>query len=165
VIFVLDTPFFLYGLDPSGMDGKCVISPEVRDEVLRGFPARKLGYYLEAGVVEIASPCEESLKKAGKAAILTGDSERLSVADISVIALAIELKGTIITDDYSVQNVARVLKIEYLPLKERGIKGLWEWRYRCTGCGRFFEEAYDTCPVCGSPLKTVPLGRRKSSRK
>ena len=162
MIFVLDTGFFLYGLDRSGMEGECVISQGVKNEVLNGFPARKLEYYLESGVIRIISPDEKSLKKVRGRALLTGDSVRLSETDISVIALALELNGKIVTDDYAIQNVARRLGIDYLPLKEKGIKDVWKWTYRCTGCGRFFEEYHEVCPICGSSLKTVPRAGTKN---
>lgn len=163
-MYILDTSFFLSGMDPSSVEAECAITPEVRKEVEKGLPARKMDYYLESGLVRIIAPTEESIRRAMEEASITGDEHRLSKADISVIALALELKGKIITDDYSIQNVAKKMGIEYFPLNERGINEVWRWRYRCTGCGRFFEEYHDSCPVCGMPLKTTS-SRRKANRR
>ncbi|HEX69286.1 MAG TPA: hypothetical protein ENG10_03210, partial [Candidatus Bathyarchaeota archaeon] len=51
----------------------------------------------------------------------TGDFKYLSQADIEVLALALQLKNsgenpTVVTDDYSMQNVANKLGIEFSPL-------------------------------------------------
>ena len=36
-----------------------------------------------------------------------------------------------------------------------GIVEVVLWRYRCTGCGRYFEDPTKECPVCGSRVKTT----------
>ena len=153
--YVLDTQFFLSGLDPSSIEGECYITREIREEVEKGFPARKMEYYLDSGAIRISSPSKESIEKIREKAVETGDIARLSEADISILSLALEISAVIITDDYSVQNMAELMHIGYMPLNEDGIKGIWRWSYRCTGCGRVFSEPYEACPVCGSPLKTV----------
>lgn len=154
--YVLDTGFFLAGMDPSSLDGEAFISPEIRDEVMRGFPGRKMDYFLESGILHVSAPSEESMNRVVKIAERTGDISRLSKADLSIIALALDMHAVILTDDYSVQNTASMLGIEHRSLVEKGIKEIWKWEYRCTGCGRYFREKYEVCPVCGSPLKTVP---------
>jgi len=58
-------------------------------------------------------------------------------------------------DDYSIQNVATRLGVPYERVLERGIVEVVRWRYRCTGCGRFFDEPIKECPVCGSRVKTT----------
>ncbi len=152
MIRVLDTGFFLAGLDPLSLDGQAMTTPEVRDEVVKGFPGRKMDYYLDGGLI-LASASEESLEKVRLAASGTGDSGRLSETDISVIALALERDAVLLTDDYSIQNICTVLDIPYTGLKERGIKEVWEWKYRCTGCKRVYDGPLQECPVCGSSVK------------
>ena len=162
--YVLDTNFFLAGMDPSGIDGERYITPEIKAEVEKGFPARKMEYYLESDIISIASPSEDSVEAVMRASEETGDIARLSLADISILALALELSAAIITDDYSVQNLASVLEISYIPLNEKGINEIWRWKYRCTGCGRIFDEWYEQCPICGSPLKTFSGKKRPKER-
>ncbi len=163
MIFVLDTSFFLYGMDPSSMDGEVIITPEVEKEVEKGFPARKLRYFTDSGILKILSPEKKSLEKVRETAEKTGDIGKLSETDISVIAMAVEKNAVLLSDDYSVQNVARVLGIECRALREDGIKEIWKWTYRCTGCGRRFGEHHEVCPVCGSALKTVLLSSPKNN--
>ena len=152
--YVLDTGFFLSGMDPASMDGECYITPEIREEVKKGFPARKMEYFIESGVVRISSPSEGAVERIERKAEETGDMARLSHADISILALALELSATILSDDYSIQNIAKEFSISYKGINESGIKEIWRWKYRCTGCGRIYDEWHDACPVCGSPLKT-----------
>ena len=59
-----------------------------------------------------------------------GDSHKLSETDLQLLALALELKTEgvapqIVTDDYSIQNVATQMGIGFLALATFGIKRLW----------------------------------------
>jgi len=155
--YVLDTQFFLSGMDPTAIDGEVFITPEIIDEVKKGFPSRKMEYFLESGQLSVASPSPETLKFIREKAEETGDIGRLSETDISILALALDLSAAIITDDYSVQNLADLLDISYITLNEQGIRRIWKWAYRCKGCGRIFYKEYKECPVCGSPLRQIPL--------
>ena len=56
----------------------------------------------------------------------------LSEADKQVLALALELKGSgltplIVTDDYSIQNVANKIGVEFTSLMTFGIKFRFKW--------------------------------------
>jgi len=152
--WVLDTGFFLAGMDPLSLEGDAMITPGVREEVVRGFPGRKMDYFMESGLA-VVSPSDEYVKRVRESAESTGDSGRLSETDISVIALALERDACVISDDYSIQNICSVLGIEYRGLSERGINEVWEWKYRCTGCKKIFDSPVQECPICGSPVKPV----------
>ncbi len=82
----------------------------------------------------------------------TGDG--LSGTDIGVIALAHDISGHIITDDYGVQNVASLLGIPWSPTKTEGIRRTLSWCLRCTGCRKRFPSDHPdgACDVCGSRL-------------
>jgi len=157
---VLDTSAFLSGLFnsvPGGFEGVFTTSL-VRGEVSRGGPERLLTGLLEAGLV-VRDPVD--IKTAESAASGTGDLENLSGADLSIIALAIELKNArVVTDDFRIQNVLGTLGISFTgggEIGDRTIKQEWSWTYRCRGCGRFFDERQkrDECPVCGSNVRKV----------
>lgn len=108
------------------------------------------------------SDCSEgSLQKVREAAHRTGDDGRLSPMDMTVLALALDVDGIILSDDYSIQNTARVLGIECRPVGTKGITKKAKWSYRCTGCGKWFKQTLPECPICGSPLRAC---RRKRSR-
>ena len=157
--WVLDTGFFLAGMDPMAI-GECMITPEVKDEVAKGFPGRKMEYYMDSGLV-VTAPSGNSIEKVRQKAEETGDIGRLSDTDISIIALALEMSAGIVSDDYSVQNLCSVLEIPYRSISEDGIKEIWVWKYRCTGCKRVFDEPIQECPVCGSPVRSF---RSRSKR-
>ena len=61
--------------------------------------------------------------------IKTGDSTTISKQDITIIALALENKIELITDDFAVTNVARQLKIQTLSLMTQGIRHCWKMDY------------------------------------
>ena len=96
--------------------------------------------------------------KVRAAATKSGDSNRLSPTDMTVIALAIDLNGTIWTDDYSIQNVASILGIPYRAVGMAGIKKVVKWNYQCMGCKKWYKEKQPDCPICGSQMKAC---RRK----
>lgn len=155
---VLDTSALLSGrmtAVPSGFIG-VYITTLVRSEITKGAPVRLLENLLDSGLT-VRDPL--SSDKAEEAASATGDREHLSPADLSVIALAMELEdASVVTDDFRVQNVLSSVGIHFEPageIGERRILTTWEWTYRCRGCGRYFKEPQkmDDCPVCGSNVR------------
>ena len=105
-------------------------------------------------------PSEKDIESAKELAKQTGDLKRLSSTDIELIALAIKMKGTVVSDDYSIQNICKKAHIPYLSLSEKGISELVKWKLRCRGCGRYLDEKEidektERCPVCGSKLRLV----------
>ncbi|MHB8585025.1 MAG: NOB1 family endonuclease [Thermoplasmatota archaeon] len=119
-----------------------------------GRDRRALDYLLEAGL-RLMSPSVESTRRAEEAAARTGDDRKLSDVDLDVISIAIDVKGTIRTDDYSIQNVASVLLIPFQGIAQKGIQEVWEWVHRCRGCGRIYKENTKECAVCGSEVRAV----------
>ena len=110
--------------------------------------------------LEIRDPSNEHVKAVEAAAMLSGDDKRLSPVDKTVIALAKETGSTILTDDYSIQNTAKILNIPFKGIGMREIKEVITWTYKCTGCFKIWEKNYEDCPVCGSPLKSVRSRKR-----
>ena len=75
---------------------------EIRDE-LKDMSSKAL---FEARRIKTTLASEKNIEKVKQAAEKPGDIEKLSKADISVIALCLDLKDCIlITDDYAVQNM------------------------------------------------------------
>ena len=83
----------------------------------------------------------------------TGDYYVLSKTDIDVIALALQLNATIISDDYAIQNVARLMNLKYYGAGIETIKKEIKWKYRCTGCHKIYKNYIEICPVCGHKTK------------
>jgi UPF0271 protein len=104
--------------------------------------------------ITVVTPASQSVELVKKHANETGDLLRLSNCDIDVIAVAYELSAIILTDDYSIQNLARHMGLEYQPVAEGGIQEEFKWEYVCAGCRRKFDTALAECPVCGSEIRT-----------
>lgn len=147
---VLDTSA-LFSMRDLPLDAEIYTTPGVISELER-YGDSRARYWEHA--LRTSDPVSDSLRMIKKAAEKTGDISRLSETDLEVLALAKDLGATILTDDYSIQNLARYLGIEYKAVGLVGIKRLVKWKLRCTGCGRTWEERHPECPVCGSPLRT-----------
>jgi len=146
---VADASAFIQGL-PFGGILKLYTTPLVEKEIegLKG-----IGLQVAANLI-VMSPAEESIKIVRESAKTTGDDARVSEADIEVLALALELHLPIITDDYSIQNLAWHLKVDFITVRERGIVEEVHWTYRCRGCHKTFDKKLDDCPVCGSEVRS-----------
>lgn len=107
---------------------------------------------LQTGRLRIMDPDTESTKSVLEEAKRTGDIQELSGADISAVALAYQLRGQILTDDFAVSNISKHMKIPVHPIMTDGIKKVARWAYRCPACQKQFQEK-SHCPICGSKLQ------------
>lgn len=148
---VLDASALLTGRQ---FHGELFIPPSVLPEVHRHGLTLQLEAILETQV-EVREPSPEALRRARAKGEATGDAHRLSSTDVDLVALAIDVQGTVVTDDYSIQNVAHALGVPFEPVMERGIREQWTWSYRCTGCRAVWPEWHDECPTCGAALRTA----------
>ena len=152
IVYVLDTSAILSG---KFFGSEIATSPKVLEEIKpKGHSWRLLEYTKSIGM-KIISPAEEAVKKVIEMAEKTGDIVNLSDVDIDVIALAYSLKATLLTDDYSMQNVAEEMGIAYKSVVEEGIKKKLYWEFKCKSCGRKFKKALPQCPVCGGKIIRV----------
>ena len=152
----MDTSAILEGFEPIP-PGEFAVPPAVVDEVGKGRASMRMRTLVEAGLV-IIPPSDDAIQEVMAHARELGEDARLSPQDVEVLALAKELGLPCVTDDYSVQNVSVGLGIETLPFKQQGIREVWTWGVRCTGCGKWQAEGEDpdgTCPICGSALRTA----------
>lgn len=156
----IDAAIFIQGMDVEG-----VTTPKVIDEVKDPESRLFLEGLISAGKVKVLQPSEESIRAVREAARRTGELNELSEADLEVLALAYEVGGVLLTDDYNLQNIARTLGMEFKTLK-RGIKRVIRWNYVCVGCGNRFSEMPPggVCPDCGSPVRLIPRRRKKKRR-
>jgi len=129
-----------------------ITSPGVINE-LRKYADPRLRYWGE--FLSVASPSPKALETVRIAAEGSGDDARLSPVDMEVLALALDLKATLLTDDYSIQNLACVLGVKYQGVGFREIKKVIIWKYRCKGCGKVFDKNQQDCPICGSELRST----------
>jgi UPF0271 protein len=126
-------------------------------DVIRELEAKGMTFELRSFIdmkVGVVSPSREGIDRVMEASLVSGDSERLSPTDVGLLALALDEDAVLITDDYSMQNLAEILGIEYRGVMFPKITKRVSWRYRCEGCGRRYEEHSEVCDVCGARLRT-----------
>jgi len=168
-IIILDTSAFVAGFDPFSFDEDQVTVPKVEEEIKRNSMVKmRFNTAIESGKVKIKLPSKEFQAKTEAIANRVGDSFKLSEADRQLLALALELKESgcttqIVTDDYSIQNVATQIGIEFVSLATFGIKRLFEWIRYCPACFKQYPAGSKSneCQVCGTVLKRKP---RKPSK-
>jgi len=169
-VVVLDTSAFLAGFDPFSLGIEQVTVPKVEEEIKRNSMIKmRFETAIESGNLRVKAPTQEFSTLAKASASKVGDSYKLSETDMQLLALALELKAEgytpqIVTDDYSIQNVATQMGIEFLALATFGIKRLLEWIRYCPACHREYSANCKTkeCQVCGTELKRKP--RRTAKR-
>lgn len=150
--YVLDSSVLYYGKDlPEGFE--CVITPGVVRELNREEMGGRLEMLLETKI-KVSSPTERSMQRVIAEAEKTGDSRRLSVTDKELLALALDLGYELMTDDYSIQNLAKVMGLPCRGMDQKGIAEVFEWQAKCKGCGKLFPADVRVCDVCGTETKT-----------
>lgn len=147
---VLDTSALIYLNDFRRFDEIMTVQ-EVVEESKDRITALKLSS-IDAKVME---PDSSALKEVKSVAKKTGDIDKLSKTDLKIIALAKENNATIISDDYSIQNVAEKMQIPYLSVFSDKITKLITWKKYCNSCKKYFDSGR-TCKFCGGKLKRVP---------
>ena len=168
-VVVLDTSALVAGFDPFSIGEKQYTTPIVNEELRESSMAEiRFKTAVDSGKLTIRTPSKDSIEMVKKSATLSGDSFFLSETDLQVLALALELKTQgssplVATDDYSIQNVANQIGIEFAPLATFGIRRRLQWIRYCPACRRKYPADFQSksCNVCGTPLKRKPL--RKSS--
>jgi UPF0271 protein len=166
----LDTSAFLAGFDPFSVGVEQVTVSNVEEEIrTNSMTWVRFKAATESGKILIKRPFEEAVRQVEACAIQVGDSFFLSETDKQVLALALELKTSgnpqIVTDDYSIQNVAKRLEIEFTSLATLGIRRVLEWIRYCPACHREYpaNRVSIECDVCGTELKRKPRKYPKSS--
>ena len=162
---VLDSSAFYAGT--SFLSGsKCYTTSLVLGEV-RHVKSAALDGLMDAGNLKVIDPEFEQIKAIKRAARKTGDLQQLSEADISVLALALQLKSTLVTDDYALANVAATIGIKVSSSSGKGIKETRKWISYCSACGKAFAPNIRECLLCGNKLrrryKVITKSQRESS--
>jgi len=159
-IFVLDSSAVLNDFNFSFEQNKeYFVTPLIIQE-FRDLRSRSLvESALHSRVLKIIEPKKESIEEISEKSDSMG-FQRLSRPDISVLALALEFKRAkksfvLVSDDYSIQNFAKLLKIPFESIIQGKIKKVISFKTSCSGCGKEFPNTakIKKCDVCGSKLK------------
>ncbi len=168
-VLILDSSAFLGGYNPNIISIKQYTIPEVFEEVKSQQIKSLMEFSVETGKLLQHSPAINYVEKISTASIDSGDEFVLSEVDKKILALALDLQEnyglipTIITDDYSMQNIAKKLNINFKSVIEKGIKDLIKWKIYCPGCRKSFDSIPKTkiCPDCGTSLKRFAFNKSK----
>jgi UPF0271 protein len=151
--FVLDASAFYAGT-PFLSSSTCYTTNLVLKEVIhikKSYSA--LESLIDAGNLKIIDPEEQFLKKIIKIARKTGDFSKLSSADLSILSLALQLKATLISDDYAIINIAILLRIPIKTIATKGITKVRRWVTFCKACGKAYSPDISECMLCGNKLR------------
>jgi UPF0271 protein len=161
---ILDASGFFAGLQ--NLFQRVITTSYVIAEVKDARSSEGLATAMSSGKIVIRDPSPSTVERV-KGKLREMSEETLSQADISLIALALEMESPIVfTDDYSLQNVLMNLGIPFKPVRTKGItRSERAFVYVCKSCGRRVGEYLRGCPYCGGELKKVPISRirRKES--
>lgn len=151
---VVDSSSFFYGFIPDSSNDYFTT-----ESVFREIKGRKMKESLEvrAPFLKVISPLKSNIQKIEKIAEESGDIGQLSRTDIDVLALALEISASILTNDLAIQNVCRLAGIGYESFKSKRIKNEITWKYKCEGCGRIYDKLLKECPHCGNNLRKMPV--------
>jgi UPF0271 protein len=147
--------------------------PTVKEELIENsLPWVRLNAAVESGKLKVKMPEESSVGRVRKSSETVGDMRYLSEADMHVLALALELKDagyspSIVTDDYSIQNVAHQIGMSFSSLITFGIRYRLYWILYCPACHHKYPADYKLkkCEICGTALKRKPLAKKPVSEK
>jgi UPF0271 protein len=143
---ILDTCAFFTQMHPNG---KIATVTNIKDEIIN---RQSKQYYsnLKSKGLKIIEPVTESVDFIKEKAKETGDLDVLSLADIKILALGYELQGTVVSDDFAIQNVSLHIGLEIIACSGKKITELRKWKYRCSACKLITDVKNDNCSVCGS---------------
>ena len=146
VWIILDSCAFLTQKHPKG---RLVTIPEIEKELVN---KQSIQYHsnLKEHNLEIAEPNKASEEWIKNKADTTGDLDVLSNVDQKILALAYELKGIIVSDDFAIQNVALYIGIDFVSCSGKEIGELRKWNYKCSACNHIEDSKDNECRICGS---------------
>ncbi len=157
ICYVLDASAFINGFKLISNNNFTV--PEITAEI-KDFESRLvLDMAIDDGKLIIQDVEAKYIDEVDNVISASGDVLRLSVADKKLIALALMLSKEgrnvkVISDDYTIQNSLKIMKIPYSSIITDGIKGVYNWKKVCEGCKKEYSEDYpfDDCEICGSRI-------------
>ena len=164
--YILDTSALLSGKPINTGGFPLITTSGIAAELHPGGRDYRAFQLLREKGMSIYEPSATSLARCREAAARSGDIVRLSPTDLGVLAVALDInadpeqEAVVLSDDYSIQNLATILHVKYLGLSQEGITRRIQWVVSCPGCRRRFAEKVSVCPVCGT--KTRMTAQRKT---
>ncbi len=171
-VLLLDTSAFIVGYEVVDVKLAHYTVPRVRDELTKDELQRlRLENALFRGLIKVTEPSKMYASELEEIVAEMGEGGALSEADKQLLSLGLQFKSegqepVIVSDDYSVQNVADRIGVSFRSLVTQGIKRQFRWEIYCPGCRKRFAGPQDgnVCPICGTELKRKPGEKRRLMR-
>lgn len=178
-ILVFDAGPLISGTDINMLKEQCFTTAEVFDEVENEYYKEKA---ITGGNLKFIVVPEKFSKQIKRFASESGDISSLSENDIGILGLSLYLRQSfaiqfgvenesvpikLVTDDYTIQNVARFVGIKTHAYKETGISNSIKWEIYCPLCYEIYPSSYfgKNCPNCGEKIKRRPMKKKTGSKK
>lgn len=157
ICYVLDASAFINGFKINS--NKNFTVPEITEEI-KDFESRLMfDMAIDEGKLVIQDVPFEYTSCVNNIISESGDILRLSIPDKKLISLAYMMSQEgkdvmVISDDYTIQNTLKIMKIPYSGIITEGIKEVYNWKKVCEGCKKEYGEDYpfDDCEICGSKI-------------
>lgn len=166
---ILDTSAFIsgYGATDEGVEHYTV--PAVAEEISEGsFQRIRFENMVSTGRLKVVLPDARFDEELQGVLREMGEEKALSRADAQILALGLQLRENgaapvIVSDDYSIQNVADRLNLTFRTLTTHGISRRYRWITYCPGCKKTYPKPPkgEECPICGTKLKKKPHSERQ----
>jgi len=115
--FVMDSAVILNNFNFSFSDNEIYFTTnEILDEIIDFRSKQLVEIGLKQGKIKIKEPSKKSLFLVKKAAKELNVFHKLSPADFSVLALTLEMKLPLLSDDYQIHKVCLKLELDFEPV-------------------------------------------------
>ena len=159
---ILDTSAFIQGYNLS-IDEDYYTVPEVLEEIREVLGKMRYEGAKSSGKLQEITPEKKWSDELEVKSRSAGEAHKLSSTDKQLLSLGLKLKSegkepTIVSDDFSVQNMAARLGFRFVSQVTKGIKNVVNWGIYCPGCRKKFDAPQEdnVCPICGTELKRKP---------
>lgn len=166
----------LYILDASGLingfyskDSLNLMTSSTVNEIKDINTEILLNNLINEGILRIEDVDYSEDEEINRVLLSSGDFMRLSSTDKDIIALALTHKRmgdnvTTVTDDYSMQNALKLLKLKFQSVRTKGIQNTIQWKKLCKGCRKEYpsDTNLEECDICGSPLIRKRMNARSN---
>jgi endoribonuclease Nob1 len=156
-VYVLDASAIIGGFISKKSDN--FVTASVISEIKDLKSKISLERAIEDGSITIMEPEPVDIDDVTAVIKKSGDVLRLSSVDIKLVALGFKLKREsmdpmVVTDDYSMQNVLKIVELPYRGVLTEGINEVYGWIKICKGCKKKYppEYGYDECEICGTRI-------------
>ena len=162
-ILVLDTTAFIRLDFPllQTTNAQFYTTPGVMSELKDSKSRMNLDVLKYSDRLKLNSPLNKLVKELEKRIQMIDPLTTLSQVDIEVLALTLQVKGSLVSNDLNLQNTALQLNIPVKVISGKKITDLRKWQLKCRSCGQEYKDPEDICLICGGSLKRVLIEKTK----